>query len=83
MKNLSFKRHYIFYIPEDLPKAQAHLVSSKNAVNLWLKDVLETSRIKVKAYVDIIKFLKQFYWENQAVKILSCVDKTLINQIIN
>jgi glycosyltransferase involved in cell wall biosynthesis len=33
MKNTKFKKHYIFFIQEDLPKPEAHLVQSTNAAN--------------------------------------------------
>jgi glycosyltransferase involved in cell wall biosynthesis len=33
MKNLGSKKHYIFFIGENLPKAEAHLVQSTNAAN--------------------------------------------------
>ena len=33
MKNTSLKQHYIFFIREELPKPEAHLVQSTNAAN--------------------------------------------------
>ncbi|YAF95944.1 MAG: glycosyltransferase [Nodularia sp. CChRGM 3473] len=33
MKNPSFKKHYIFFVQEELPKPEAHLVQSTNAAN--------------------------------------------------
>ncbi len=33
MKNATLKKHYIFFIQGDLPKAEAHLVQSTNAAN--------------------------------------------------
>ncbi|MEO1374000.1 MAG: glycosyltransferase family 4 protein [Cyanobacteria bacterium J06635_10] len=33
MKNMSHKKHYIYFIREELPKPEAHLVQSTNAAN--------------------------------------------------
>jgi hypothetical protein len=33
MKNAALKKHYIFFIRDELPKPEAHLVQSTNAAN--------------------------------------------------
>ncbi|MDB9372419.1 hypothetical protein [Nodularia sphaerocarpa] len=67
MKNADSKKHYIFYLKEELPKPQAHLFQSTNAAYLGYS----------------IEFVQKFDWENRAAKIMSYIDKTLHPQMIN
>jgi glycosyltransferase involved in cell wall biosynthesis len=46
-----------------------------------LQQVLETHPRKIEGYQHIIEFVKQFFWENRAAKILSYVDKSFIPQL--
>ncbi|MGJ5675228.1 MAG: glycosyltransferase family 4 protein [Nostochopsis sp.] len=47
-----------------------------------LKQVLEKYPRKVTGYPEILEFVKQFSWENRAVKILSYVDESLRPELI-